>query len=215
MELLEKIQHLFGSYGYSVLFFGLLLEFIALPFPGETTMAYAGFLSYKGHLDFGILTILAFLGTTIGMTVTYFIGAKAGLPFITRYGKWFLLKQDKLDKTQKWFAKYGNALIFIGYFIPGVRHFTGYFAGIAAVPFRKFALYAYSGALFWVVLFLGIGKIFGPQWNAVFHLAHQNAAYIVGGIGLLLIAAVFYRYRKAWAARSTVSKPAPVRQRQK
>ncbi|PQP83465.1 DedA family protein [Paenibacillus sp. PCH8] len=214
MELLEKVQHLFGSYGYSVLFFGLLLEFIALPFPGETTMAYGGYLSYTGKLNFSVLLILAFLGTTIGMTITYFIGAKAGLPFIMRYGKWFLLKQDKLDKTQKWFAKYGNGLIFIGYFIPGVRHFTGYFAGIAAVPFRKFALYAYSGALFWVVLFLGIGKIFGPQWNAVFHLAHQYAAYIVAGIGLLLIAAVLYRYRKALAARS-VSKPAPVRQRQK
>ncbi|WP_416292314.1 DedA family protein [Paenibacillus illinoisensis] len=213
MELLEKIQHLFGSYGYSVLFFGLLLEFIALPFPGETTMAYAGYLSYKGQLDFRILAILAFLGTTIGMTITYFIGAKAGLPFIVRYGKWFLFKQDKLDKTQKWFAKYGNALIFIGYFIPGVRHFTGYFAGIAAVPFRKFALYAYSGALFWVVLFLGIGKVFGPQWNAVFHLAHQYAAYIVAGIGLLLIAAVLYRYRKAWGQRS-LRKSAPIRQKQ-
>lgn len=213
MELLEKIQHLFGSYGYSVLFFGLLLEFIALPFPGETTMAYAGYLSYKGQLDFGILAILAFLGTTIGMTITYFIGAKAGLPFIVRYGKWFLFKQDKLDKTQKWFAKYGNVLIFIGYFIPGVRHFTGYFAGIAAVPFRKFALYAYSGALFWVVLFLGIGKVFGPQWNAVFHLAHQYAAYIVAGIGLLLIAAVLYRYRKAWGRRS-IRKSSPIRQKQ-
>lgn len=214
MELLEKIQHLFGSYGYSVLFFGLLLEFIALPFPGETTMAYAGYLSYKGQLDFGILLILAFLGTTIGMTITYFIGAKAGLPFITRYGKWFLLKQDKLDKTQKWFGKYGNGLIFIGYFIPGVRHFTGYFAGIAAIPFRKFALYAYSGALFWVVLFLGIGKLFGPQWNVVFQLAHQYSAYLLAGIGLLLLVAVIYRYRTVWSHRS-MKKSAPVPQRQK
>lgn len=214
MELLEKIQHLFGSYGYSVLFFGLLLEFIALPFPGETTMAYAGYLSYKGQLDFGILLILAFLGTTIGMTITYFIGAKAGLPFITRYGKWFLLKQDKLDKTQKWFGKYGNALIFIGYFIPGVRHFTGYFAGIAAIPFRKFALYAYSGALFWVVLFLGIGKVFGPQWNVVFQLAHKYSAYLLAGVGLLLLIAVIYRYRIVWSQRN-VKKKAPVPQRQK
>ncbi|MDQ0173035.1 DedA family protein [Paenibacillus tundrae] len=214
MELLEKIQHLFGSYGYSVLFFGLLLEFIALPFPGETTMAYAGYLSYKGQLDFGFLLILAFLGTTIGMTITYFIGVKAGLPFITRYGKWFLLKQDKLDKTQKWFGKYGNGLIFIGYFIPGVRHFTGYFAGIAAIPFRKFALYAYSGALFWVVLFLGIGKVFGPQWNVVFQLAHKYSAYLLAGVGLLLLIAVIYRYRTVWSQRN-VKKKAPVPQRQK
>ncbi|CAH1223187.1 MULTISPECIES: DedA family protein [unclassified Paenibacillus] len=214
MELLDKIQQLFGSYGYSVLFFGLLLEFVALPFPGETTMAYAGYLSYKGQLDFGILAILAFLGTTIGMTITYFIGAKAGLPFIMKYGKWFFLKPDKLDKTQKWFSKYGNGLIFIGYFIPGVRHFTGYFSGIAAISFRKFALYAYTGALFWVVLFLGIGKLFGPGWSAVFKLAHQYTAYIVAAIGLVLIAAVLYRYRKALGQRFA-RKSVPVRQRQK
>lgn len=214
MELLEKVQQLFGSYGYSVLFFGLLLEFIALPFPGETTMAYAGYLSYRGQLDIGTLIILAFLGTTIGMTITYFIGAKAGLPFIMKYGKWFLLKPDKLDKTQKWFAKYGYGLIFIGYFIPGVRHFTGYFSGIAAIPFRKFALYAYSGALFWVVLFLGIGKVFGPGWSAVFTLAHQYTAYILALVALLLIAGIVYRYRKALFARSRRKRP-PVRQRQK
>lgn len=214
MELLEKVQQLFGSYGYSVLFFGLLLEFIALPFPGETTMAYAGYLSYRGQLDFGTLIILAFFGTTIGMTITYFIGAKAGLPFIMKYGKWFLLKPDKLDKTQKWFSKYGYGLIFIGYFIPGVRHFTGYFSGIAAIPFRKFALYAYSGALFWVVLFLGIGKVFGPGWSAVFTLAHQYTAYILAAIALLLISVVVYRYRKALFHRSR-QKAIPARQRQK
>ena len=214
LEILEKVQQLFGSYGYSVLFFGLLLEFIALPFPGETTMAYAGYLSYRGQLDFGTLVILAFLGTTIGMTITYFIGARAGLPFIMRYGKWFFLKPDKLDKTQKWFAKYGNALIFIGYFIPGVRHFTGYFSGIAAIPFRKFALYAYSGALFWVVLFLGIGKLFGPGWNAIFTLAHKYTAVILAVIGLVLLIAVIYRYRKSWTNRRA-HKAVPVPQRQK
>lgn len=90
MEMLRWIQELFASYGYSVLFFGLLLEFIALPFPGETTMAFAGFLSYTYKLDFMTLVVLAFAGTTSGMTITYFVGLKAGMPFIQRYGKWFL-----------------------------------------------------------------------------------------------------------------------------
>lgn len=134
MEVLSFIQDLFAKYGYSVLFFGLLLEFIALPFPGETTMAFAGFLSYTGRLDFITLIIVAFTGTTVGMTITYFIGLKAGMPFIQRYGKWILFSPSKLEKTQRWFERYGSILIFIGYFIPGVRHFTGYFAGIIALP---------------------------------------------------------------------------------
>lgn len=195
MEMLKWIQELFASYGYSVLFFGLLLEFVALPFPGETTMAFAGFLSYTGKLDFFVLIAVAFAGTTIGMTVTYFIGLKAGLPFIQRYGKWFLFSEAKLEKTQHWFDRYGSILVSIGYFIPGVRHFTGYFSGITALPFRKFALYAYSGALLWVVLFLGIGKIFGPQWMGIFHLVEKNAIWIAAGVAAVAAFIILYRYR--------------------
>ncbi|MDP4098323.1 DedA family protein [Paenibacillus sp. P96] len=203
MDVLEWIGHLFESYGYSVLFVGLLLEFIALPFPGETTMAYSGYLSYTGALNYYLLIILAFLGTTIGMTITYWIGRKAGLPFIQRFGKWVLLRPDKLEKTQSWFQKYGNGLIFIGYFIPGVRHFTGYFAGIIALPFRKFAAYAYSGALFWVILFISIGKVFGPQWDAVFHLAEMYAVRIVAFAGAVITIIVLIRYRQRIFRRST------------
>jgi membrane protein DedA with SNARE-associated domain len=201
MEILSFIQELFANYGYSVLFFGLLLEFVALPFPGETTMAFAGFLSYTGRLDFFTLIVVALAGTTAGMTITYFVGLKAGMPFIQRYGKWFLLSPTKLEKTQKWFERYGSFLIFIGYFVPGVRHFTGYFAGIIALPFRKFALYAYSGALFWVVLFLGIGRVFGPQWMGIFHLFELYALRIISGGVAIAVLVILYRYRKSISAR--------------
>ncbi|MFD0717617.1 DedA family protein [Paenibacillus sp. GCM10027626] len=190
------LEQLFNNYGYFVLFFGLLLEFIALPFPGETTMAFAGYLSYMGQLNWIILIIAAFFGTTIGMTITYFVGHAAGMPFIRKYGKWFFLSAAKIEKTEKWFGKYGNGLIFIGYFIPGVRHFTGYFSGIIRLPFRKFAAYAYSGALFWVIIFIWLGKFFGPQWNIVFKNVEHNALYIAIGVIVLLVILVLVKYRK-------------------
>lgn len=201
MEMLKWIQELFAQYGYNVLFFGLLLEFIALPFPGETTMAFAGYLSYMGRLDFVVLILVAFLGTTVGMTITYFIGLRAGLPFIQRYGRWFLFSPAKLEKTQRWFGKYGSLLITIGYFIPGVRHFTGYFSGIIAIPFRKFALYAYSGALVWVILFLAIGKLFGPQWTVIFHMLESYAPWIALSAILLAALIVIYRLRTSYKSR--------------
>ncbi|OXL85967.1 alkaline phosphatase [Paenibacillus sp. SSG-1] len=204
MELLKWIHLMFEQYGYLVLFLGLALEFIALPFPGETTMAYAGFLSYDGMLHYGWLLIIAFAGTTLGMTITYFIGLKAGLPFLQRYGKWFLLSEHKLERASRWFNKYGQSLVFIGYFIPGVRHFTGYFAGMIALPFRKFALFAYSGALVWVLLFISIGKIFGPQWKFAFHLVEKYSFWIVGAVIIAVVGFLLYRYRKKM--RSLLSK---------
>lgn len=196
MNLLPSIEALFGDYGYWVVFIGLLLEFIALPFPGETTMAYSGYLSYRGVLHWEILIVLAFLGTTIGITITYWIGRKAGMPFIHRFGKYMLLPAHKLDKTRLWFEKYGTGIIFISYFIPGVRHFTGYFSGMIALPFYKFAIYAYSGALVWTSLFVGLGKVFGPQWTYVFKLAETYAISIVLFVLVILALFMVIRYRK-------------------
>jgi len=199
MEIFKMVQQLFEQYGYLVMFLGLFLEFIALPFPGETTMAYAGFLSYKGALRFDLLLLVAFLGTTIGMTLTYFIGQKAGLPFLRRFGGWFF-KESKLIKTQTFFSKYGPVLIFFGYFIPGVRHFTGYLAGILNISFKKFAFYAYTGALFWTLLFLGLGKIFGPQWSVAFKLAEHYAVWIIAAAFLLLCVFLIVKYRALTAS---------------
>ncbi|MNI63204.1 hypothetical protein D3C73_1185590 [compost metagenome] len=150
---------------------------------------------------------MAFAGTTAGMTITYFIGLKAGLPFIQRYGRWFLFSPAKLEKTQRWFERYGSFLVSIGYFVPGVRHFTGYFSGIIALPFRKFALYAYGGALLWVVLFLSIGKVFGPQWMGIFHLFETYAIWIVSGIAALAALILIFRYRRTLAIRLLRRKP--------
>ncbi|MBU5443273.1 MULTISPECIES: DedA family protein [unclassified Paenibacillus] len=196
MDFLHHIEQLFHDYGYYVLFFGLLLEFIALPFPGETTMAYAGYLSYEGHLLWPALMAVAFIGTTIGMTITYYVGYKLGMPFIRRYGKWVLLSPAKMEKTEKWFEKYGNSLIFIGYFIPGIRHFTGYFSGIIRLPFRKFAMYAYSGALFWVIIFISIGKLFGPHWAVAFQVFEKYAMKTIVAACILLAVYLIFRFRK-------------------
>ncbi|WP_458120180.1 DedA family protein [Paenibacillus sp. Z6-24] len=196
MGFMDYLQSLFTEHGYLVLFLGLLLEFIALPFPGETTMAYAGYLSYMGTLNMALLLLCAFAGTTIGMTITYFIGKKAGLPFMRKYGKWILLPEHKLDKAQKWFNKYGYTLVFVGYFIPGVRHFTGYFSGIMNYKFWRFAAYAYSGALVWVGVFLALGKIFGPQWSMVFHWIHDYSFEAVTILVGLIIAAIIVKFRR-------------------
>ncbi|TCZ80830.1 DedA family protein [Paenibacillus albiflavus] len=189
-----NIEALFEQYGYAFLFVGLLLEFIALPFPGELTMLYVGYLSYLGVIDGWTALLLAFTGTTLGMTVTYFVGLKVGMPFIQRVGKWVFITPSKFDKTQKWFNKRGNFLIFIGYFIPGVRHVTGYLTGILGSSFRTFATYAYSGALFWCICFIGLGYVFGSQRDNLFYAVERYSWRIV--IILVLIAAVVWLVKR-------------------
>lgn len=176
----------FEQYGYWVLFIGLLLEYIALPFPGETTMTYAGFLSYSGYLSWPITVLVSAAGTTIGISITYWIGRRFGTAFFDRFGKYLLLPPAKLQKAGGWFNKHGNKIIFIAYFIPGLRHFTGYFSGIVRLPFRTFALYAYSGACFWVLTFPTLGYWLGPNWE----LLHKLASHPKIRIFLILAAVV-------------------------
>lgn len=182
------------QYGYLVLFGALLLELIAVPLPGEVLMSYSGFLVFQGHLNWLLSILVAGIGACMGMTISYWIGFKLGTPFFDKYGHRFHLGPDKIEKTSQWFSKHGNKVLIIAYFIPGVRHITGYFSGITRITFRRFALFAYSGAFLWVTVFITLGKILGPQWEQ-FHQSIKKYLLIGGIIAAVLLIAL-YIYKK-------------------
>jgi membrane protein DedA with SNARE-associated domain len=194
--IVDHIETLFREYGYLVLFAGLFLELIALPFPGEITMTYGGYLTYTHSLLFVPALLLSFLGTSCGITISYAIGHKIGNPLLEKFGKWIYLTPRRLDKTKQWFEKYGNKLLVISYFIPGVRHIVGYFAGTVKAPFGSFLLYAYSGAFFWCLTFLGLGWIFGPKWEQVLHYAEKNIWILLAAVAVAAVAFMLVRQRK-------------------
>ncbi|MRG29511.1 DedA family protein [Laceyella tengchongensis] len=203
MKFMELIEQLFADYGYWVLLIGLPLDAIALPIPpGNTTLTYTGFLSFKGVLSWLPAIGAAYAGAVLGMTATYALGYKLGAPLVERYGKWLLIKPESLEKTRQSYRKYGNKLLLISYFVPGIRQFIGYFVGIIRVPYRTFALYAYPGALMWVMAFFAIGYVFGEQWEEVFLLVEKYLKYlfIVLGIAVVVFALV------KWGTRLNPSK---------
>ncbi|AIY05398.1 hypothetical protein Plano_1433 [Planococcus sp. PAMC 21323] len=191
---MSNITAYLDQYGYIVLFVALLLEMFAFPVPGEILMTYSGFLVYQHNLNWGYSILAAAIGTSIGMTTSYFIGYKVGAPFFIKYGTYFHMGPLKMEKTSLWFNKHGNKLLIIAYFIPGVRHITGYFSGIVRVPFRIFALYAYMGAFLWVSLFITLGKILGPQWEQ-FHTSIKTYLIVASFIAAVILT-VIYTYKK-------------------
>lgn len=190
---MENIIALLVKYGYIMLFASMGLELIALPLPGEVIMSYTGFLVSKGQLGWGISILVAFLGASAGSTLSYWIGYKLGTPFFNKYGHYIHMGPDNLQKVSQWFAKFGNNLLVVAYFIPGVRHISGYFAGLNRLPFRTFALRSYLGALLYVSTFISLGKVMGPKWK-IFHGA-VTKYLITGGVVLLVILALVYLLR--------------------
>lgn len=179
------------KYGSFVLFIMLSLGIIALPIPEETLMVIAGVLMHKGKLNIPLTVLFAYAGTICGISVSYLLGRTAGNFLLQRYGVWIGITHERLEKAHSWFERLGKWLLLIGYFIPGVRHFTGFCAGTTYMKFSHFALYAYSGAILWVSLFLSLGYFVG---NYCFSLYEKLEAIDLITIGLFVLAFIVLVY---------------------
>ncbi|WP_139367472.1 DedA family protein [Bacillus alkalicellulosilyticus] len=192
---MEFFEYLLSTYGYFAIFVILVGGIIGLPIPDEVLLAFIGFYIYKGKLTFILSIITAYTGSVIGISISYYLGYKLGLPFLQKYGPKIGITHKKVEKTQKLFEKYGAVLLFIGYFLPGIRHITGYLAGISRYSLRKFALFAFSGAFFWVIFFISLGHQAGYRWYLIEEYIIKYSIY-----GLLLffitVVLIWLYYRK-------------------
>ncbi|MFM9281846.1 VTT domain-containing protein [Paenibacillus jiagnxiensis] len=190
----HEMQLLLDQYGYYVLGIGLMLELLALPLPGEVIMTYSGLMVFHGEENWIVSILVAALGASAGITLSYWIGYKLGQPFFIKHGSKIHLGPDKLERTSQWFKRYGNKLLIIAYFLPVVRHITGYFSGSIRMPFRIFSIYAYTGALLWTSIFISLGKILGPKWEEYHPVITRYL--IIAALGGIVIFIIFYVYKK-------------------
>ncbi len=184
------------NYGSFALFFLLGMGIFGLPVPEETLMVLAGMLMNTKDLAIAPAIIAAYLGTICGITISYLLGRTAGYSIIHKYGKWLHIKSQSIHQPHHWFTHFSKWALLIGYLIPGLRHFTGIFAGSAAMHFKEFALFAYSGAFLWVSLYLSIGYFWG-QWFFSYAIFFQNVemAMDLFTIALILIFIIYVIYQ--------------------
>lgn len=186
------------NYGVIVLFFLLALGIIALPVPEETLLVFSGVLASQQTFSLFPTFLAAVLGSMFGITVSYSIGLAGGIYLIKKYGSYIGLNDEKMKKIHDWFENYGRWVLFVGYFIPGVRHFTGLFAGVSGMEYRHFALFAYLGAFFWVSLFLFIGYFFGSYYQVAFELVERNIEIVLtAGVLVLIITLIIYMHNSS------------------
>ncbi len=165
--IIQYITSLISSEGYFFVFFLMVLESTALPVPSEAIMPFAGFLVFTGQFSFWLVILFSTLGSILGSLLSYYIGYWGGRPFIEKYGKYFLLKQDDLTKTENFFAKHGEKTIFISRFIPVVRHLISLPAGAAKMNVFKFSLYTILGAAIWHTFLSWVGFALKQNWQKI------------------------------------------------
>lgn len=179
------------SYGYVAIFSLLVLGIVGLPVPDEFLLTGCGFLIYQGSLRPVPAFFSALAGSMSGITCSYLIGRTVGWKFLhSRFGRLLHISDSDIKRVHDWFDRIGHWALMVGYFIPGVRHFTAIVAGTSKLEPRSFALFAYSGATLWVSTFLFIGYHFGGRWQEILSVVERHvklASWILGGLILAYI----------------------------
>ena len=159
---LNEIISNYGIWTYAILFFVIFMEtgFVVTPFlPGDSLLFAAGTFAALGSLNpyylFLLLTVAAILGDTVNYSIGKYIGPRAFSGDIK------FLKQEHLDKTQEFYEKHGGKAIILARFIPIIRTFAPFVAGIGTMKYRKFIAYNVIGGIVWVAIFTSLGYFFG------------------------------------------------------
>ena len=186
---MDTIFVLINNYGLVAIFGLLMLGIAGIPVPDELILTFAGYLVFKGVLQPLHTIVTCCLGSVCGISLSYFLGHAVGIPLVEKYGQIFHLTVDKINLVHDWFNRIGKWTLMVGYFIPGVRHLTGFAAGISQLEILVFARYAYAGAFCWTITFLSIGFLMGNQWCKI-----RSHLYLVSIVGIVLILAIITGY---------------------
>ncbi len=143
-------------------------------------MIPAGFLAYQGKMNLGIAIASGIAGSLAGALFNYFLAARYGRPFLLKYGRYFFLKPESLQKLEDFFARHGDISTFNGRLIPGIRQYISMPAGLAGMQLGKFSLYTVLGAGIWVTVLALLGYYLGANED-------QVAAYLRSATVLVLL----------------------------
>jgi membrane protein DedA with SNARE-associated domain len=174
-----------AQYGYPLLFGLLVLGIVGLPVPDETLLTFCGYLIYRGKLHPALTFLAGLSGSGCGICISYYLGRRFGTALFLRLGKYVGIRQSQVSRSERLFRRFGPILLTVGYFIPGVRHFTAVVAGMAGLSMRRFAAFAWSGAVLWVGTFLTLGYLVGERWEHTSQLVHRYS--LIGLAGLVLV----------------------------
>lgn len=182
-------------YGYLGLIVVLAGGVVGLPVPDELILTFVGYNVSQGYMTYIAAVVCGLLGAILGITLSYLLGCKLGLPVLQKFGSKLGITEAKIQRTHVLFERYGPFLLIIGYFLPGVRHLTAYFAGISSLSYRRFCAYAYSGALLWVMVFITLGRKLGDNWQVVMRSIHHYGTMLT--ITCICIGALTWLYMQA------------------
>lgn len=190
-DIVNFIVDTVGSLGYIGIFVMMFLESSFFPFPSEVVMVPAGYLAATGEMNLFLAIAIGIFGSLAGAVFNYYLAKKYGRAFLSKYGKYVLVKEETLQKMEDFFDKHGPISTFSGRLIPAVRQYISLPAGLAKMDLWKFSLYTSLGAGIWVLILTLLGYFIGHNEALIKEYLH----IIVITILVLLAVLIFFYIR--------------------
>lgn len=183
-------------------YFGVVLlmaiESACIPLPSEVIMPFSGYLVYAGRFNIWLVALAGAVGCVVGSLVAYWVGMYGGRPLIEKYGRYILLSNHDLDLADRWFARYGEIIVFGSRLLPVIRTFIAFPAGVARMNLTRFVVYTFLGSFPWCLGLAYVGQLLGEQWdkNEALKSWFHRFDFVIGIIGLLFVAWWIWRHIK-------------------
>lgn len=158
---IQWIVETVSALGYPGIVALMFIESSFIPLPSELVMPPAGYLAAQGRMDPFLAVLAGTLGSIGGALFNYWFAVTVGEPFLRRYGKYVLVREHHLDRTEAYFARHGEISTFVGRLLPVLRHLISIPAGMARMPLGRFVAFTALGASIWCAVLVYIGWFLG------------------------------------------------------
>jgi membrane protein DedA with SNARE-associated domain len=187
--------------GYPGIVLLMAIESSILPLPSELVMPPAGYLAAKGQMNAWIAIAAGTVGSVIGALANYALAVFVGEPVLRRYGKYVLMSEHKLDKTEAYFRRHGEISTFVGRLLPVIRHLISIPAGISRMALARFVSFTALGAGIWCAILTYLGWLIGRHGEEVSaaigpYVHRVFLIYILPGVVLLVAVYALWRRRQ-------------------
>jgi membrane protein DedA with SNARE-associated domain len=207
---LAIITQFYDTIGWGGVVFLMAVESAGIPFPSELIMPLAGWMLVEAKGGGWPLLFLAgfygALGNLLGSWVAYWVSLKGGRPLLLKYGKYVLLTRHEIERTEAWFARYGEWAVFFSRLLPVVRTFISIPAGIARMNFWKFSVYTFAGSFPWSLGLAYGGFLLGENWESM-RAVMRPFDYPI--LAVIFVAGAWFVVRRIKALRAEQSQGSP------
>lgn len=187
----------YGAWAFLILFLIIFCEtgLVVTPFlPGDSLLFAAGAIAATGAMNVGVLIVLLIVAAILGDSTNYLIGSRIGIRVFKEDAR--VLKTEYLRRTQDFFARYGGKTIVIARFVPIVRTYAPFVAGVAAMPYQSFLTFNVLGGVAWILIFVVAGYLFGG-----IPVVADNFGLVIIVVILLSLVPVLFEYSRTRRAR--------------